>query len=133
MNIKITENGNALVSKAFAKRAAIYGTQEYKLWREIKEDFPNAKMNIKGAKNTPFRNLTYSNIEKYIKYIDNEEQNIMSEYKKIKKLSIVQVSPYKFVREWFETKFPDYRNSVAFCEKENKETPKAEIKQFPAA
>lgn len=44
MVIKMLSKTEAQVTKAFAKNAVIFGTDEYKLWKEYRKDFPDAKM-----------------------------------------------------------------------------------------
>jgi hypothetical protein len=71
-NLTITiveENENAViaqVTKSFEKKSRVFGTDEYKLWREFKKDYPNAKMTTKSIKKNPNKetnkNLTYENM-----------------------------------------------------------------------
>ena len=58
--VKILDNGNALVTKAFAKQARIFGTPEYEMWKKVRADHPNAKMETKKIKKNPEKktNLT---------------------------------------------------------------------------
>ena len=53
MVIKMISETEAQVTKAFAKNAVIFGTEEYKLWREYRKDFPDAKMVTKTIKKNP--------------------------------------------------------------------------------
>ena len=68
--IKLIDNRTAQVTKAFAKQAVIYGTEEYKLWREFLKDCPEAKMVVKSIKKKEnkktTKNLTYKNMEDFI-------------------------------------------------------------------
>ena len=57
--ILVTPQGNGKVTKAFAKQASIFGTTEFKQWREFLSEFPNAKMIIKTPKKNSNRK-TYS-------------------------------------------------------------------------
>ena len=70
MKIRLTEDGNALVTKTFQKNARIFGTPEYKLWKEFRHDFPDAQMVTKAIKKNPDkrtnRNMTYENMRVYI-------------------------------------------------------------------
>ena len=70
MVIKMISETEAQVTKAFAKNAVIFGTDEYKLWKEYRKDFPDAKMVTKTIKKNPdkktYRNLTYKNMELFI-------------------------------------------------------------------
>ena len=65
----------AQVTKAFAKQARIFGTPEYKLWKEYRKDFPEAQMVTKtikkNASKRTYKNLTYANMERFLKSQDN--------------------------------------------------------------
>ena len=45
----------AQVTKAFAKNASVYGTEEFKLWREYKTIYSDAQMVVKTIRKTPTR------------------------------------------------------------------------------
>ena len=50
-NRKLVVNGNKVtVTKDFMKKASIFGTEEYKLWKEVLADIPKAKMVAKKIK-----------------------------------------------------------------------------------
>ncbi|MBQ9248822.1 MAG: hypothetical protein IJ179_00470 [Oscillospiraceae bacterium] len=90
--------------------------------REIREAFPSFKVVVKaGRKITTTRStkrLNYKNMEKYIRSFDNADE-VLVEFETIKKQSKTSPSPYKFVRDWFEAKFPNYKNASIFAEKEH--------------
>ena len=108
--IKTLDNTTAQVSKTFAKRAVIFGTEEYKLWREYKKDFPEAQMTTKSIKKNPDKktnkNMTYENMKSFIKSLPNCE-DLEKEYERTKELAKVSPSPYRVVLTWFENKFKD--------------------------
>ena len=112
------------VTKAFAKNARIFGTPEYKLWREIRKDCPNAEMVTKTIKKNlnkkvDTRNMTYANMEAFIKEQDNANE-LLKEMKKQIAMSKVQTNPYRCVLAWFLTKFKDYDSyKNYFAEDEN--------------
>lgn len=118
--IKFISNTEAEVTKAFAKRAVIFGTSEYKLWKEYKIDFPKAKMVTKARTSKPkaiqTRNLSYSNMEIFISAQDNAEE-LLVEFRRIKKISVIQTSPYRSVLAWFLEKFESYDSYKDFLEK----------------
>lgn len=114
--IILTEEGNGLVTKAFSKQARIFGTPEYKMWKQFVADNEGAEMEIRTVKkNTQSdkycKNLTYKNMEEHIKtFAKNDEENkLMEEFKTIIVRSKVQVNPYKYVVNWFKTTFPNYK------------------------
>ena len=47
------DDTTAQVTKAFEKQARIFGTEEYKVWKAYREDFPAAKMVTKTIKKNP--------------------------------------------------------------------------------
>lgn len=108
--VKILDNGNALVTKAFAKQARIFGTPEYKKWKEIKADLPDAQMVTKKIKKNPDkktnRNMTYENMELFIRQQENAEE-LLKEFERQKLLSKVTPAPYNVVLKWFENTFKD--------------------------
>lgn len=120
--IRYINDTTAQVTKAFEKKACIFGTEEFKLWREYKKEFPKAKMVTKSIKKNPDqknrRNMTFENMEAYIATQDEAEE-LMEEYETIKKRSKIQKSPYQYVLSWFEAKFEGYNDLKQFmAEKE---------------
>lgn len=118
MTIRYIDNTTAQVTKAFAKKAVIFGTEEYKLWREYLKDFPSAQMVTKTIKKKDdkksTKNMTYENMETYIS-IQKDAKKLLEEYKKQKQLSKIQTSPYHYMVEWFKNTFENY--AEAFKEK----------------
>ena len=109
--IKMIDNNEAQVSKTFAKNAKIYGTDEYKLWREFKAENPEYVMVIKTIKKNPDKetnkNLTYENMKLYISVQENAEA-LLVEFERELILSKVQSNPYRAVLAWFKKTFKDY-------------------------
>ena len=115
--IRYIDDTTAQVTKAFEKKACIFGTEEFKLWREYKAMFPNAKMVTKSINKNPNqktrRNMTFDNMEAYIATQDKAEE-LMEEYETIKKRSKIQKSPYQYVLSWFEAKFEGFNDLDQF-------------------
>lgn len=122
----------AQVTKAFQKQARIFGTEEYKLWKSYREDFPHATMVTKTIKKNPdkvsYKNLTFKNIESYIKTMDNADA-LLKAFEMAKNQSGVQKSPYRAVLAWFLTTFPDYDSYKKVFEdlSKNAESPDAKV------
>lgn len=114
-NIKINETKKVIeLTKAFEKKARMYGTKEYEDLQIVRKDYPNFKVVTKTArKNTDgFKGLTFEYMEKYIKDHD-ENENIISEfYKKCGKdengesIDFFKSEPYAKVKKWFLKKYP---------------------------
>ena len=115
--IRYINDTTAQVTKAFEKKACIFGTEEFKLWREYKKEFPKAKMVTKSINKNPNqktrRNMTFDNMEAYIATQDKAEE-LMEEYETIKKRSKIQKSPYQYVLSWFEAKFEGFNDLDQF-------------------
>ena len=121
---KFVNDTDVLVTKEFAKNAMIFGTSEYKLWREIKKERPEARMvtkNIKKNTNkrTATKNMTYERMAIYIRAQDNAEA-LMIEFKKQIALSKVQTNPYRCVLAWFKQTFQNYDSYKTFFAEEAK-------------
>ena len=129
--VKILDEGHVLVTKSFMKQARIFGTPEYKKWKEIKADLPEAIMVTKKIKKNPDkktnRNKTYENMELFIKQQKNAEE-LLKEFERQKKLSKIMPYPYAAVLEWFENTFknPDEYQSLFAEMSAEKEKQKAE-------
>ena len=121
---RFVDDNHVLVTKEFAKNARIFGTAEYKLWREIRQDCPNAEMVTKTIKKNPnkkndTKNMTYERMAIYIREQD-EAATLMVEFKKQIALSKVQTNPYRCVLAWFKQTFEEYDNYKAFFAAEAK-------------
>ena len=126
------DDEHALVTKAFEKKACIFGTEEFKRWREYKALFPKAQMVTMSIKKNPNqktrRNMTFKNMEEYIKTQPNAKE-LEEEFKTIKKRSKIQKSPYQYVLSWFEAKFEGFNDLDQFmAEKEAERKAKEEEK-----
>lgn len=123
---------HVLVTKEFAKNARIFGTPEYKVWKEIRLDCPTAEMVTKTIKKNPnkktaTKNMKYENMAIYIRE-QKDADILMAEFKKQIALSKVQTNPYRCVLAWFVQKFEDYDGYKAFFEAEaQKEAQKKDV------
>ena len=118
------DDNHVLVTKEFAKNARIFGTPEYKLWREIKRDCEKAEMVTKTIKKNPSKknntkNMTYERMAIYIRE-QKDADVLMIEFKKQISLSKIQTNPYRCVLAWFIQKFENYDSYKKFFEEEAK-------------
>lgn len=129
---KFVDDTHVLVTKEFAKNARIFGTPEYKMWKDIKEDCKDAEMVTKkikknSNKRTATKNMTYEHMAIYIRQ-QKEAETLMAEFKKQIALSKIQTNPYRCVLAWFIQKFENYDGYKAFFEAEaQKEAQKQNI------
>ena len=115
---RFVDDIHVLVTKEFAKNARIFGTPEYKVWKEIRLDCPTAEMVTKTIRKNPdkrtsTKNMTYENMAFYIQE-QNNAATLMVEFKKQIALSKVQTNPYRCVLAWFRKTFENYDSYKAF-------------------
>lgn len=119
-SIRYINDTEAQVTKAFAKNASIFGTDEFKQWREYLAYFPNAKMVTKKINTNPdklniTKNMTYENMAAFIREQDDAEV-VMAEFKKQINLSKVKANPYRAVLAWFKQKYADVNDYMGYFE-----------------
>ena len=114
-SIDFTTN-TLVMNYKFATAAKEYGTPEYKLVRSIQKDFPLLTVSVQPGREvtTPSANkrLTYENMAIYIAAHENAAE-LEEVFKTVKALSKPLASPYKYVCDWFEKQFPNYRKTPA--------------------
>ena len=102
-----------------AKAARDFLSPEAERLRAIKEAFPSINVVVKAGRTItttrPTKRLKYKNMEAYIGTMDNADE-LLAEFETVKLRSKNQPSPYKYVRDWFEDKFPKYREAKIFRE-----------------
>ena len=136
MNVRDVSDKEAQVTKAFQKKAMVFGTEEFKLWREYKRLYPEAVMTTKSIRRNPdketYKNLTYENILLFLKEQEKSEK-LIAEFERQKQLSKVQTSPYRAVLAWFLKAFPKYDEYKEFFEERAKKEAPAAIIEVPKA
>ena len=125
---KFVDDTHVLVTKEFAKNARIFGTPEYKMWKEIRQDCPDAVMVTKTIKKNPdkkndTKNMTYERMAIYIRE-QKDAKTLMIEFEKQIALSKVQNNPYRSVLAWFIQKFENYDSYKTFFAEEAKKKAK---------
>ena len=124
--IRCIDDTHAQVTKAFEKKACVFGTEEFYQWREYKAIFPNAMMINKSIKKNPNqktrRNMTYDNMKAYINTLTEEEaKKVLVEFDIIQKRAKIQKSPYQYVLSWFEAKFEGFNDLEQFMNQKEAE------------
>jgi len=123
-------NNTIYVSAAFNKKSEIYGTPECQTMTAILNAFPGIEIQVQTSsrKNSV---IPYDLMEKYIKIMPDAAGNLI-EFERIKKMSRAYRSAYRFVADWFETKFPHYGELLVKDEKTGKITWNA-VEQYKMA
>ena len=102
------------ISASFAKKASKVGSLEYNIILKLRHDFPNLTIQ-QEAKKEGKKGLTFGQMEDFIaQHRDADE--LIKLFNNVRKLSRVQPMPYKYVKTWFENKFPYYSEQPTFDE-----------------
>ena len=125
--IRTIDQETALVTKTFERRAAIFGTEEFLMWRDYLKYYPEAKMTTKDIKKnsdkrTATKHMTYERMAAYIRE-QKDAEILMKEFKKQISLSKIQPNPYRWVLAWFNGKFEnndDYKSYFPMAVKKEK-------------
>lgn len=105
-------NNILTISASFAKKASKVGSLEYNIILRLRRDFPNLTIQ-QEAKREGKKNITFKQMEAFIALHRNagELQKLLNN---VRKLSRVQPMPYRYVKEWFENRFPYYSEQPTF-------------------
>ena len=107
-HIKVDPSNKTLtISKAFDKRASIYGTDEFKALHGAIQDTGYSVI-VKTIQKNSHKHLTFKRMEEYILTQPNSEANL-TEFKAVKEIAKVKGSAYPLTKKWFLAKFPEYK------------------------
>ena len=103
------------VNYKFHRAMSDFGSPEYLRYKEILNDFPQLRVIVKAGRTItstrPTKRLTYENMDSYIGCYENRDE-LKTAFTIVRQKSKLVASPYKYVRDWFEAQFPDYRNAI---------------------
>lgn len=107
-----------ILTKAFYKRATSnIKNPEYKELKSIIADYPEYEIQLREIKKKTgkktYRNLTYENMERYIRANEKNPDIVLARFHNIKESSHIQNSRYAYVKKWFLEQYPDYTEVTA--------------------
>ena len=105
-------NNILTISASFAKKASKVGSLEYNIILKMRHDFPNLTIQQEEKKEGK-KGITFGQMEDFIA-MHRDADELMSVFEKVKKLSRVQLMPYKYVKTWFDSRFPYYSEQPTF-------------------
>ena len=105
-------NNTLTISASFAKKASKVGSPEYCIILKLRKDFPDLTIQ-QEAKKEGKKSITYAQMEAFIALNRNADE-LKAQFEKVKKLSRIQSMPYKYVKTWFENRFPYYSDQPTF-------------------
>lgn len=101
------------ITPAFKKRASMYGTAECDLMDRVRSQ--NNALKIEEYKSTRKARITYDMMETFICNMPSAEKNF-KEFERVKAMSHAYRSPFKFVSDWFDEKYPYYHKLLEKAE-----------------
>ena len=105
-------NNTLTVSASFLKKASRVGSPEYYIVLKLRKEIRDLKI-IPAEKKEGKKGTNYEQMKTFINFHRNAAA-LMAEFDRIQKLSKIQPMPYKFVKDWFENKFPYYSEQPTF-------------------
>ena len=97
-------NNTLTISASFAKKASKVGSLEYNIILKLRKDFPDLTIQ-QEAKKKGKKGINYTQMEDFIAMHRNKDE-LKAEMDKVRQLSRIQPMPYKYVKTWFENRFP---------------------------
>lgn len=109
-------NNILYMTAPYEKKSNIYGTTEYKLVCDILAQYPDVKISIqkKNRKHT----LAYDLMKEFIKIMPDSAA-MLKEFERVQLMSHAYSSPYKYVENWFNKKYPHYGEFMVKDENDN--------------
>ena len=123
--ITVSARTHSLVlTKSFASKASIFGSDEYKMLQEARRDYPGYKVTVGKSKNkeqkNAFTGLDYKYMREYIQKHDDEQHSKMEKFKTLiaqdkkdgkEDTEHLEAAGYLDVRAWFLATFPEIKKS----------------------
>lgn len=116
-NIVINHEKHTItISKAFYKKASIFGTDEYYAFRQVMKENENYTIKFKSTTKNTYSKLTFSRMKEYIETQPNSEMMLIK-FDAVKRIAETKGSAYPLVKKWFLKTFPAYKeNDIADTE-----------------
>jgi len=108
-------NNTLTASAAFLKKASQLNTPEYMIVKQLRADNPGmtiVKAEKRSNENRPV-NITFKKMEEFIGLCADSEERKKA-FAKVKALSKIQASPYKYVKTWFLENYANYSEQPEF-------------------
>ena len=110
-------NNKIIVTKKFLNAAGVLNSPEYKILQQARMENPGFTVVLreirKAEKKNTYRNLSFTNMEMYIRETCGEGSQEMKDFTRVKELAKIQAGPYAYVKTWFLKHFPNYRELAA--------------------
>ena len=118
-NVKVNPIEKTItISKAFFKRASVFGSSEYYELRNAMKENPDYEVIITTVQKNVHKDLTFKRMEAYIRTQPNSEANL-KEFRAVQEIAEAKGAKYPLTKKWFFKTFPEYKlNEVSENETE---------------
>ncbi len=118
-NIVINAIENSIViTKAFNKRASVFGSEEYKELHMAIQENPEMKIVIRNIEKKTYCGLTFEKMSEYIK-TQPESEKMLIKFEAVQRVAKAKNSLYPLTKKWFLNAYPEYKeNEVSANEAE---------------
>lgn len=131
------DNGTLVMTKAFYKKACIFGSEEYYMLRDAKahNDGYTVAFKCDIAKKKTYGGLSFKTMEAYIKTQPDSEARLM-EYE-VKQIAEIKGGKYPLTKKWFLMTYPEFKKNEVSAQEQatnlaEAEKKMAEISALPA-
>lgn len=105
-------NNTIEISKAFASKAKIYGSDEYNLLVKVRKENADFAVVVVSVAKKPTKNsrITLADMKRYISFHDDEQKSKMSEFEAMrnaKENGELQAKSFFEIKKWFFEAFPE--------------------------
>ena len=102
--------GTITVSKAFYKKASVFGSAEYIALREAMRDNPTFKIVFKTIEKKTYSGLTFQKMEDYIK-TQPDSDKMLAKFAAVQRIAKAKGSLYPLTKKWFLNAYPSYKDN----------------------
>lgn len=104
------EDGTLVISKAFYKKACVFGTSEYYELRQARIENEKFSIAFKTSDKKTYHGLSFETMADYIKTQSNSEERLM-EFEAVKRIAEIKGSKYPLTKKWFLLTYPEYKEN----------------------
>ena len=95
----------------FSVKTCNLDSDEFIIYDRIMRQFPNMRVVIEEPKKRKSNYIPYNKMILYITYQENA-QELLAEFKEVRQKSNAYTNSYKYVYDWFTSKFLEYGKPV---------------------
>lgn len=111
-NIKVNAMEQTIsVSKAFYKKACVYGSPEYRQLIDAQRNNPAFDIKFKEYEKNTYNGLNLAKMREYILTQDNSEDRLV-EFEAVIAIAKAKRALYPLTKKWFLETYPEYKEST---------------------